>query len=947
MSTFDQYADTPNLIGFEGQEIVLKYERLSASTARVSWNVPPKSSRCGSNNPPAYDGIIVTVDTEHTKSSKLPIAGQKYIADPTADENLHAGDRLGTAKIVAAVYSDRTTNSIDITGLDGSKPYYFSAHAVDAQFRYHTTGVHAYSQDYGNESESGSPAKQRIRIGDANVGVLGSDPTNLDPTRQYSIRTILDDDVPHDFIIDGAVAQTFDDLVAEWSRQADQLDAKLTSPMPPNTGTYFIDSNEMLYEWDGTSEIPKQMVVEAYAPLTPTLNALWWSGSALKRWNGSVWLPVTTFDTNFDPKLPQCDVYWNDGTQLREWTGTVWKDIDAVDAVNDPSAAPSLPKSSHWYNESDYTLYRLDKSCSKWIQTIAQLWDEDPTQPQTGQYWFDEKSKHILQWDGSNWSKQEAIVVEDSLPRIAPTGSLYYVEDEMELYREDNGAFIKTPVFVWDKNPTTPSSGDLWWDEDDSRLFQWDSIVSKWAEIAPFFIQSDDPRHASELAIGTVWHDSGVYSIWDGSEWTRLNVVEYPSNPHTMTNVFWKRDSVFNEVDGGGWKVIDVVESDSDPFTPSVGDFWFDSSAKALYTFNGVSYIPVAYVNQSLKPKIGAKYYNTTEPKLKMWNGHMWLDGEPKLYISFTGTHIEIETSKVGSHARFEITESSLVDALGSQAEVLAPNIGEDGLDSKPSYAQQDVGTDGSSDERRELIDSIRHQLGYPSVDVELTKQQFDYAIDGAIESLRKRSGMAYKRGFYFMDLEPGQQHYRMTDKKRGYNKIVSVLKIHRVRSSFLSNAAGSGLYGQIALQQMYQMGSFDLISYHMVSQYTETLNQMFAGDVMFNWNEDSRDLMIFKNIHKPERMLVEVVVERTEQNMLKDRFLKGWIEKYAMCQCRYMLAEIRGKYAGLPGAGGGVALNGSELAARADQELMDLYLQIEEYVVDNPEEYGGQFILA
>jgi len=220
-------------------------------------------------------------------------------------------------------------------------------------------------------------------------------------------------------------------------------------------------------------------------------------------------------------------------------------------------------------------------------------------------------------------------------------------------------------------------------------------------------------------------------------------------------------------------------------------------------------------------------------------------------------------------------------------------------------------------------------------------RQQFNYAIDAAIESLRKRSGMAYKRGFYFMDIEPRRQQYQLTDKRNGMNKIVDVSKIHRVTSAFLSNAEGQGVYGQLALQHLYQMGTFDLISYHLVSQYIETMEHLFASQITFSWNEDNRTLQIFKDLRRKERVLMEVTVERTEQAMLKDRFLKSWIEKYATSQCRLMLSEIRGKYASLPGAGGGVALNAGEQSARADSELLDLYEQIDDYIANNPEEYG------
>jgi hypothetical protein len=85
----------------------------------------------------------------------------------------------------------------------------------------------------------------------------------------------------------------------------------------------------------------------------------------------------------------------------------------------------------------------------------------------------------------------------------------------------------------------------------------------------------------------------------------------------------------------------------------------------------------------------------------------------------------------------------------------------------------------------------------------------------------------------------------------------------------------------------------------------------------------------------------LDCAVERTEQELLKDRWCKTWIEKYALSQARYMLAEIRGKYASLPGAGGGVSLNAAELITRADQDMADLYQQLDDFVASQVEDWG------
>ena len=53
------------------------------------------------------------------------------------------------------------------------------------------------------------------------------------------------------------------------------------------------------------------------------------------------------------------------------------------------------------------------------------------------------------------------------------------------------------------------------------------------------------------------------------------------------------------------------------------------------------------------------------------------------------------------------------------------------------------------------------------------------------------------------------------------------------------------------------------------------------------------------------------------------------------------MLAEIRGKFGSLPGAGGGVSLNAADLITRADTDMQDLYNQLDDYVASNVEDWG------
>jgi hypothetical protein len=174
-----------------------------------------------------------------------------------------------------------------------------------------------------------------------------------------------------------------------------------------------------------------------------------------------------------------------------------------------------------------------------------------------------------------------------------------------------------------------------------------------------------------------------------------------------------------------------------------------------------------------------------------------------------------------------------------------------------------------------------------------------------------------------------------------GFHKIVTVMAAYRFTSAFLSSAHGSGVYGQIVLQHLYNMGTFDLLSYHLVAQYVETMEHLFATRLTYHWNETDRLLSFYHSFTARERVLLDVTLERTEQELFKDRWTKTWLSQYALAESMKILAQVRGKFATLPGAGGGIALNASDLIAQADLIQTGLFQQIDDFVVNDAEDIG------
>ncbi|PJF38002.1 MAG: hypothetical protein CUN55_19220, partial [Phototrophicales bacterium] len=141
----------------------------------------------------------------------------------------------------------------------------------------------------------------------------------------------------------------------------------------------------------------------------------------------------------------------------------------------------------------------------------------------------------------------------------------------------------------------------------------------------------------------------------------------------------------------------------------------------------------------------------------------------------------------------------------------------------------------------------------------------------------------------------------------------------------------------------------YDLTSFHLVSQYVEQLEHLFATRLTFSWHENTRTLHLNNAFTRPERVLMDTMIERTEQDLMTDRITKRWIERWALHEAMLMLAQIRGKYSTLPGAGGGISLNAADLQSQAMQLREELLAELEDYVADTPEDVGmhSTFILG
>jgi len=228
---------------------------------------------------------------------------------------------------------------------------------------------------------------------------------------------------------------------------------------------------------------------------------------------------------------------------------------------------------------------------------------------------------------------------------------------------------------------------------------------------------------------------------------------------------------------------------------------------------------------------------------------------------------------------------------------------------------------------REELIKETQLRLADGIVDVELDREHYDVAIKKALSKYRQLSSGAVEESIIFITTQENVTEYTLPDE---------VMEVRRLYRRGIGTNSGGGTNFDpfdVAFNNMYmlQAGQIGgLAVFDAFAQYKETIGRVFGSEYNFLWNRNTKVLKILRNVRHEEEVAVGVYNYIPESILLKDVYASDWLAAYTLAQSKYMLGEARSKYtSGLPGAGGAIQLNGTELKAEAQAELERLNEQI------------------
>jgi hypothetical protein len=1014
MAIYDKFADAPNRLKLEGQEITVKLVRNGDGTATIKWNIPVISG-CDVENL-VYDGIVITVSNRpanHITTS--PQSGTYYDADATFDRDLHTGDSINVASVVGAFYHDKSTVSLTVNDVLEKTPYYVSAYAVDQNGNYHREGVHAYSlptsQAETQQAGDETPAYHDVLV-DTPEGISTKARTGLVIGTTYNIKLLINGKCYEYDDLLGSDVQTFEDLASTINNRLIMSTNPILGPLFPNEGKYMVDvDNETVYMWDGSANIEQVSTFFGTDPSIPILDTYWYKPStdALKVREVGGWASVTSIiKYSSDPSMPVDGTVWLDkafnsnneldtlNTSGWVWDGVTWCKKPTIIQTRSPLLPPVLTSSDYWYNEEDGSVSKRNIELRTWEEVNPVVWDTDPNTIADANHWYNQETELALIRVSGVWEEINNIryAERNSVGELdSPVANHYWlIPSEQVLLKRDatNTVWVDVNVVISYNDPADRASCDAWWDVSVGvdNLFIWDAVNITWVAVTNFTQSAVDPATTVTLEAGTLWYNQETEVM---QKITGLNCsdIQYICSSYDPTNlpvgIVWLKttDNTWYIWDGSAFVLITVIVDEDDPYVVVDGMFWYNTASDELYLRVVGVWVLQVYTTDTLSPAIGTLFYDTLEDALLEWDGEAWIAacGLAEVVLDFNRSVcfdnmtnsissslfspyndidkfgrdlIRFKTCNTGCDETIIVDEmSSVMSSLSKPVMYQNPATGRSINEAGSTYRELGVGDDGTPDERRKLQDQIRVALGSVGVQVELTKQQLDECIDNALLMVRKYSSYSYQHVMFFMDVVPNQQRYLLTNKCVGFNKISNINAAYRMKGGGLGLGRGGGmgggdLHGYAAMQQLYHAGKFDMLSFHLVSQYIEELNMIFANNIVFDFYEDTRILNFHQVFYHKERILLDAFIDLPEQKLMTNRYLELWIKKWALAEAKMILSQVRGKFQSLPGPNGSTVLNSQELITQAENEKVELREELHDRSMqDHNSDVQSQFFMG
>lgn len=244
---------------------------------------------------------------------------------------------------------------------------------------------------------------------------------------------------------------------------------------------------------------------------------------------------------------------------------------------------------------------------------------------------------------------------------------------------------------------------------------------------------------------------------------------------------------------------------------------------------------------------------------------------------------------------------------------------------------------------RSELRDYSLRQLGFPVLEINVDDDQIDDAIDDALQYYRERhydgvEHMYLKHLFTAADETKFETSNTTTtvngtdweERNRYIDIPPHVMGISKV-FGLSSNAIRNNLFGieyQIFLNDLYAVGSLDMLNYFMVKQWMETIDMVLNNgsfvQYRFNHRQDRLYLDVGKDMLDEDVFVIIDCFRALDPETFTQVYNDTFVKKYTTALIKRQWGQNLIKFNGIQ-LPGGVSMNGRQIYDDAEKEIAAL----------------------
>ena len=190
------------------------------------------------------------------------------------------------------------------------------------------------------------------------------------------------------------------------------------------------------------------------------------------------------------------------------------------------------------------------------------------------------------------------------------------------------------------------------------------------------------------------------------------------------------------------------------------------------------------------------------------------------------------------------------------------------------------------------LKDYIKSQLGYPTINIEVTDTQINQIID---DTVQKFTEYAYGtlEGTVIVQLD-GMKEYAMPD------TMTNLIKLSKGSTSNITNFGanfGAGYVPNLWSEQFFT-GSLtgDIIpGIIAISTTKSVLDKFFADDIVYNFNPHRKVLQLLENYKGPAVLHYQYEYLADEANDLV--YNHEWVKQFTIAKVKFLWGTVTGKF--------------------------------------------------